>query len=235
LAQAAQSCGCPSWRCPRPGRGPGQPELGCSQPMAGVELGSVSSLPTQPRCDPQHKAVYRELLAGDRAECCNQRCHLFASSSLTATCREPCNPSIQLRGCRATCSCPPPTLERGFRAPTAQPSPIFTAFSQQTLQKQRPRPRFARRSKQIPSPRDQSYCKEEDRQTDRLRHAGHLHPAQGCAVTLQEGKASGTRSGTALPPRGWGTLPAMGSSNSPPPSAIEYRETESRRRRRSRP
>lgn len=87
----------------------------------------MSSLPTQPCCDPQHKAVYRELLAGDRAECCNQRCHLFASSSLTATCREPCNPSIQLRGCRATCSCPPPTLERGFRAPTAQPSPIFTA------------------------------------------------------------------------------------------------------------
>lgn len=203
--------------------------------MAGVELGSVSSLPTQPRCDPQHKAVYRELMAGDRAECCNQCCHLFASSSLTATCREPCNPSIQLRGCRATCSCPPPTLERGFRAPTAQPSPIFTAFSQQTLQKQRPGPRFARRSKQIPSPRDQSYCKEEDRQTDRLRHAGHLHPDQGCAVTLQEGKESGTRSGTALPPRGWGTLPAMGSSNSPPPSAIEYRETESRRRRRSRP
>lgn len=39
--------------------------------------------------------------------------------------------------------------------------------------------------------------------------------------------------GAALPPRGQGILPAMGSSNSPPPSATEYRETVSPQRQKS--
>jgi len=38
---AARSCGCHPWRCSRPWRGPGHPELGGSQPMAGVGLGDL--------------------------------------------------------------------------------------------------------------------------------------------------------------------------------------------------
>jgi len=39
------------WRCSMPWMGPVQPELGGSQPMAGVGLGAVRSFPTQLFCD----------------------------------------------------------------------------------------------------------------------------------------------------------------------------------------